>query len=402
VVDERAPVEVAIPFPIAAIAAGAEHNVVVTTVGGVWAWGSNSDGQVGNGTAEDALSPVEIAEPGYDWKVGTPRFTPPAGVYDTSQTVSVSSATPGAVVHYTNEGQEPNAGDPAVPSGGTVEVEESLTLKARGVKPGMPASNTGAAQYTLKVAPPLPNPPGGLFKGPVTVSLANNTPGSNLRYTTDGSDPTDASAAYVGALPLTTSTTLKTRAFRKGWEASEVRKDVYVIRIGSLRPPTLSPPGGTYRGSVDISMTADPGATIHYTTDGSEPSETSPVLAGSLRLTADSRVRARAFRVDYEPSAVAEGAFAVRRSGPRKGPGDIRPTFALATASALGAAAGRDESLARRHEQRKRLGLGGQCFRPTRRQHDDCPQTAWAGVDPHRHQGRGGRHCLQHGPRVRR
>jgi alpha-tubulin suppressor-like RCC1 family protein len=227
-----------------------------------------------------------------------------------------------------------------VPSGGTVEVEGSLTLKARGVKPGMPASNTGAAQYTLKVAPPLPNPPGGLFKGPVTVSLANNTPGSNLRYTTDGSDPTDASAAYVGALPLTTSTTLKTRAFRKGWEASDVRKDVYVIRIGSLRPPTLSPPGGTYRGSVDISMTADPGATVHYTTDGSEPSETSQVFTESLRLTADSRVRARAFRVDYEPSAVAEGAFAVRRSGPRKGPGDIRPAFALATASALGAAAG--------------------------------------------------------------
>jgi alpha-tubulin suppressor-like RCC1 family protein len=45
---------------VAAIAAGDEHAVVLKSDGTVWAWGSNSNGQLGNGTTTASTTPVQV------------------------------------------------------------------------------------------------------------------------------------------------------------------------------------------------------------------------------------------------------------------------------------------------------------------------------------------------------
>lgn len=56
-------------------------------------------------------------------------------------------------------------------------------------------------------------PQGGSFRGSVTVHVRNLLPGTTLRCTTDGSDPTARSDLCKGALTSTETTTLKLRAF---------------------------------------------------------------------------------------------------------------------------------------------------------------------------------------------
>jgi hypothetical protein len=63
------------------------------------------------------------------------------------------------------------------------------------------------------VTPPLVSPPGGVFSGTQAVVLSTGTPGATVRYTLDGTEPSAGSDAYLGEISLSTTTTLKARAF---------------------------------------------------------------------------------------------------------------------------------------------------------------------------------------------
>jgi len=70
-----------------------------------------------------------------------------------------------------------------------------------------------ASKYALHAPPrvaPAIAPGGGLFADPVTVSLSGL---GVVRYTTDGSDPTEASSLYTGPFVVTPTATVKARGF---------------------------------------------------------------------------------------------------------------------------------------------------------------------------------------------
>ena len=86
----------------------------------------------------------------------------------------------------------------------------------------------------MKVADPGFSRPSGPVPGPVEVTVTCNTPGAKIYYTTDGSVPTEDSPLYRGAVTVTPGTTLRTRAFRDGWEKSAFVEAVYTRDEGGL------------------------------------------------------------------------------------------------------------------------------------------------------------------------
>jgi alpha-tubulin suppressor-like RCC1 family protein len=59
--DRATPVPVSGLTGVTAVAAGSAHSVALKNDGTVWAWGSNSNGQLGNGTTTDRSTPVQVS-----------------------------------------------------------------------------------------------------------------------------------------------------------------------------------------------------------------------------------------------------------------------------------------------------------------------------------------------------
>jgi unsaturated chondroitin disaccharide hydrolase len=60
--------------------------------------------------------------------------------------------------------------------------------------------------------------------------------------------------------------------------------------------PAANPAPGTYTAPVAVSLASEPGAVIHYTIDGSEPTADSPVAGAPIQVTSSTTIRA--FAVD--------------------------------------------------------------------------------------------------------
>jgi uncharacterized sulfatase len=94
-------------------------------------------------------------------------------------------------------------------------------------------------------------------------------------------------------------------------------------------PPVLiDPPEGLLRPGDAVSLATDPpGSSIRYTTDGSDPNETSDLYAGPITLSASGTLRARSFDGEV-PGPISEGTFALVPAAP--------PSILLIVADDLG------------------------------------------------------------------
>lgn len=74
--------------------------------------------------------------------------------------------------------------------------------------------------------------------------------------------------------------------------------------------PVMTPAGGTLpAGSMITISCPTPDAVIHYTTDGTDPTLTSPLYTSPLELRTDCYVSARAFKDGMQPSELTAAAF---------------------------------------------------------------------------------------------
>ena len=302
---------------IAFIGAGADHSIAIDEAGVVSTWGLNYDSQLGEGTTTNRSNAEPISGADFAWRVATPTLSIAAGTYSVDKTVVVSVATSDSIIHYTQTGADPTESDPTVSSGASVVVSASQTLKAKAWKSGMPASVVAAAAYEMKVALPAVSPAAGTYTTAKSVTLSTTTPGSTLRYTLDGSDPTASSPLYTAPVTVDHTATLKAVGFKSAWSNSDVRSALYTMNFGTLAAPTVTPATGTYEGQVSVEMSpAQGGSTIRYTVTGATPTSNSPAYTGAVTVSDTATVKAKTFHPDYLTSAETSRVYTIRATTP--------------------------------------------------------------------------------------
>ena len=169
--------------------------------------------------------------------VATPIANPAGGTYPTAQSVTLTSATNGATIHYTIDGTTPTcSSNPIYASPINIPLNTTRTIKAIACKTGMTESTVMSETYiiTATVATPIANPVGGTYVSAQNVTLTCSTSGSQIWYTIDNSTPEVNGATsnlYITGSPvfIAQNTTLKAKAFKPDWTPSAISADNYII-----------------------------------------------------------------------------------------------------------------------------------------------------------------------------
>ncbi|MCX6250104.1 MAG: chitobiase/beta-hexosaminidase C-terminal domain-containing protein [Bacteroidetes bacterium] len=169
---------------------------------------------------------------------------------------------------------------------------------------------------------PVFNPPAGTSGNPITFTISAG-PGSIIHYSTDGSNPTCASSPS-GASPLSLTTpaaqgtyVYKAIACETNWNPSGISSATYEVTGSMLQAPVFVPPNDSSYSPIYFVIIADPGSTIHYTTDGSTPdcnngtSGTSPVSLITPCMPGTYTYKAIACQSGFVSSSVSTGSYTV-------------------------------------------------------------------------------------------
>jgi alpha-glucosidase len=181
-------------------------------------------------TSNQELKVSLRANGGYVARFSRLQLVPHAGSFGKELAVQVRKADPAATVRYTLDGSEPSATSPLL--GERVVLTDSAVLRARVIS----GHGIGAeihARYT-KIRPPMLQilPETRMLNLPAKVTLQSGLPGAKLRFTTDGSEPTDQSPLYTGPVQLDRTTTVRVRL-----TAPKLPHPVLVSRSYYVLPP---------------------------------------------------------------------------------------------------------------------------------------------------------------------
>ncbi|MBE6296124.1 MAG: hypothetical protein E7086_06455 [Bacteroidales bacterium] len=252
--------------------------------------------------------------------VETPAFSIAGGEVEEGITVTISCATEGATIYYTTDGTEPTTSS-AVYSG-AITVNKAMTIKAMAAKEGnYTDSEVASATFTIKsrevVATPVISPAGGEVAAGTAVTISCATNGATVYYTTDGSTPTTSSAVYSGAITVNSAMTVKAMAAKNGYYTnSSVATAAFTIKVEAVAvsTPVISPAGGEVEEGTTVTITcATEGATVYYTTDGTEPTTSSAVYSGAITVNSAMTIKAMAAKSgNYTNSGVATATFTIK------------------------------------------------------------------------------------------
>ena len=271
--------------------------------GSAWTWGFNNNGQLGDGTTANSTTPYQVAGVADVSAVG-------AGL---TQSVIVTSDGSVWTWGYNSSGE---LGD------GTLN-DRWLPVRISDASFNWRTSTPRLAPYT------------GSYSAPTSVTVTAVTPGAEIHYTTNGVDPTlaDASVASGGSVVIDQSGTLKAAAWAAGMPASNVASAVYTM---NLPAPNVLPSTGTYLATQSVTMSAGvSGASIRYTTDGTDPTAASSGYSGAITVDATTTIKAKSFKTGWTDSAIVAKSYTLKVVPPTFTPADgsygSAQTVALAT-----------------------------------------------------------------------
>ncbi len=146
----------------------------------------------------------------------------------------------------------------------------------------------------------------GTYYEPKEVELTTATAGAKIYYTTDGTEPTNASALYASALRFEESTTLKAVAYDEtNQRYSTVTTFVYAIDSNVVMSPEFSSEIDFVPAGKEIALsTKTEGAEIYYTVDGTEPTAQSTKYTAPIVVNAAMTIKAIAVKTGMDNSPV--------------------------------------------------------------------------------------------------
>ena len=125
-----------------------------------------------------------------------------------------------------------NATNDVTVNSSTTATGTVLTVTVTGISKGVKCyyiSYTYSTGGTPTCATPTFLPVAGTYTTTQSVTIASETDGASIYYTTDGSTPTDESTLYSSAISVSSTTTVKAIAIKDGMTNSSVASSTYTI-----------------------------------------------------------------------------------------------------------------------------------------------------------------------------
>ncbi|HTF63998.1 MAG TPA: chitobiase/beta-hexosaminidase C-terminal domain-containing protein, partial [Edaphobacter sp.] len=186
----------------------------------------------------------------------TPTFSPAAGTYATTQSVTLSDSTAGAVMYYTTNGTTPTTSSTVY--SGPITVAVSETIEAIAVAPNAQVSATATAAYTIQNAGTTINFPSG-FSSTAGLSLkGSSTVTNNLLQLTLAS-----AAASTGVAWFTTPVDITSFTTDFNFQLLSAQADGFTFAIQNAGTSAVGPGGsGLGYGASHPGTTAGIGRSV--------------------------------------------------------------------------------------------------------------------------------------------
>jgi hypothetical protein len=244
-----------------------------------------------------------------------PAFSPTPGAYGAAQSVVISTQSEGASIRYTTDGSTPSATYGEEYTGIPLQVTFTTVIKAVAYSDDLLASPVSEAAYTIpgKVATPYVTPPAGTYAVAQTVAITTATDSAEIYYTLDGSAPTAIDGTpYVAPILIDKTTNIRAIAYKTGQTESNVMNVTFTIGV-KVATPTFSIVAGTYALSQSVVLaTTTAGATIRYTTNGANPTQTyGTVYTGPVIVSKTQTLKAIAYAAGKLDSNIATAAYVI-------------------------------------------------------------------------------------------
>ena len=134
------------------------------------------------------------------------------------------------------------------------------------------------------------------------VTLTCNTENAVIHYTLDGTDPDVSSTVYISPFTLSDNTTIKAIAIKNDKTSAIVTKVYEAPEQTIVTEPEIII---TENGEVTLVNSTD-GATIYYTTDGTNPSTSSQVYSEAFVIASGTTIKAIAVKNSVQSLIVSK------------------------------------------------------------------------------------------------
>lgn len=191
---------------------------------------------------------------------------PRSGILLYGDTVRLSTADKNAEIRYTLDGSDPV--ENGIKYTEPITMTQKTTLKACTVQTGGNYSPVSTWEYQVKTGAVSASVPSGRVETGTPVTLSCGTPNAEIRYTTDGSEPSATNGAvYTGPVTISQTTTLKAGSLLPGRSdvlPGDVRTFAYEAGQGM---GDRYEPNNSITAATAVSFPARLEATIHNPED---------------------------------------------------------------------------------------------------------------------------------------